>query len=108
MEAMYARQDEPWRAAELARLAGTSVRQLHEGFRRHLGLSPMVYLREVRLMRAHEDLVAADQGLRSVSDVAYRWGFGHPGRFAADYRRRYGQLPSDTLRRRGPQPHDLS
>ncbi|MEU6140135.1 helix-turn-helix domain-containing protein [Streptomyces sp. NPDC047081] len=33
-----------------------------------------------------------------MAQIAYQWGFGSLGRFARDYRRRYGQLPSTTLR----------
>jgi AraC-like DNA-binding protein len=33
-----------------------------------------------------------------VADVAFRWGFGHLGRFAEKYRERYGELPSETLK----------
>jgi AraC family ethanolamine operon transcriptional activator len=36
-----------------------------------------------------------------VVDVANRWGFWHMGQLAADYRRQFGELPSETLRRRG-------
>ncbi|MDV6247997.1 helix-turn-helix transcriptional regulator [Rhodococcus opacus] len=68
--------------------------------RRSLGITPMAYLRQVRLARAHEDLATTDpaQG-RSVRDIAYKWGFNHVPRFAAAYRERYGVLPSETLRK---------
>lgn len=44
-----------------------------EGFQRHLGISPMAYLRSVRLGRAHADLRAADPARDTVSVIAYRW-----------------------------------
>jgi AraC-like DNA-binding protein len=48
----------------------------------------------------HEDLTGGDRAHRpTVAEVAYRWGFTHLGRFAHDYRSRYGELPSTTLRR---------
>ncbi|WP_134727516.1 AraC family transcriptional regulator [Amycolatopsis nivea] len=85
--------------SDLARVAGTSVRSLQAAFAEHLGLTPMEYLRRVRLSRAHEDLQNAEPGDGlSVADIAFRWGFGHVPRFAAAYRERYGQLPSQTLR----------
>ncbi|ANZ40367.1 hypothetical protein BBK82_34440 [Lentzea guizhouensis] len=65
-------------------------------FRRHLDLTPMAYLRQVRLGRAHEDLLA---GGGPVTSVAHRWGYAHAGRFAVDYRRAYGVPPSETLRK---------
>ena len=59
----------------------------------------MEYLRRVRLSRAHEGLqkAAPADGL-SAADIAFRWGFGHVPRFAAAYRERYRQLPSQTPR----------
>ncbi len=34
----------------------------------------------------------------SVTDVAFKWGFTHLGRFSQEYKRRYGELPSSTRR----------
>lgn len=81
-----------WTAGEMAALAGTSVRRLQEGFRRWLGCTPTTYLRDLRLQRAHADLLA--DPAPTVSDVAARWGFSSASRFAAAYRQRYGVPPS--------------
>lgn len=89
----------PHTVTDMARVAGTSVRSLQAAFSEHLGLTPMEYLRRVRLARARQDLLAAVPGDgQSVADIAYRWGFGHVPRFAAAYRERYGQTPSQSLR----------
>ncbi|EXG82728.1 hypothetical protein CryarDRAFT_3929 [Cryptosporangium arvum DSM 44712] len=70
-------------------------------FRRHLGTTPMAYLRRVRLDRAHADLLAAVPGEgATVAGVAARWGYGQPGRFAGDYRAAYGRLPYRMARAR--------
>jgi transcriptional regulator GlxA family with amidase domain len=58
----------------------------------------MRYLREVRLNRVHAELLSADPGSVSVSQVAARWGFLYLGRFTAAYREKFGQRPSETLR----------
>ena len=61
----------PHTVADLALVAGTSARSLQAAFAEHLGLSPMAYLRRVRLARAHEDLQAAvSGGGQSVADIA--------------------------------------
>jgi transcriptional regulator GlxA family with amidase domain len=102
MELIQARAAEPLTVPTLADLVGVSVRSLQQGFHDYLGTTPLEYLREVRLARARDDLLAAaerDDGT-SVTDVAYRWGFGHLARFAGYYKHRYGELPSETLRRR--------
>lgn len=85
-----------WTAGEMATVAGTSVRRLQEGFQRWVGCSPTQYLADVRLRRAHADLLA-DPAL-TVSDVAARWGFSSASRFAAAYKRRYGCTPSAARR----------
>lgn len=84
--------------ADLAVCAGTSERALHAAFRRELGTTPMGYLRARRLEAAREDLLAAEPG-DGVTAIALRHGFAHLGRFAAAYRRRFGEAPSATLRR---------
>jgi transcriptional regulator GlxA family with amidase domain len=95
---MEAEPGRPLTTSMLAAEAHVSVRTLQESFRRHLGTSPMAYLREVRLRRAHESLRAADPSTTTVASIAHRWAFTHLGRFAAAYQATYGQLPVTTLR----------
>jgi AraC-like DNA-binding protein len=83
---------------DIASAVGLSVRALDDGFRRYVGTPPMTYLRQVRLARAHEELVAGDADVTTATSVALNWGFWHYGRFAAAYRHRYGRTPSQTLR----------
>ena len=95
---VYAHADEPLSVAGLAQVAGVSARTLLRHFQAYRGLSPLAFIRQVRLRRAREDLSAARAG-DSVTAVLHRWGFGHAGRFAAEYRARYGETPSQTLQR---------
>jgi AraC-like DNA-binding protein len=91
---------DPVSIGELAMVAGTSVRALQLAFRTELGLTPMEYLRRVRLDYVNQDLLAIAQGRAegTVTDVALRWGFTHLGRFSGFYRQTYGKLPSETAR----------
>ncbi len=92
--------ERPLTAETLAREVNVSPRLLQAGFRDHLGVPPMHYLRNERLRCAREDLTGSDPARRpTIAEVAYRWGFTHLGRFAHDYRARYGESPSTTLRR---------
>ncbi|MET8760193.1 helix-turn-helix transcriptional regulator [Lentzea sp. NPDC004782] len=84
-------------AADIARAARVSIRAIQLAFRRHLDMTPMAYLRQVRLSCAHDDLQAANG---SVTAIAARWGYARPSVFAAHYRAAYGVLPSQTLRSR--------
>ena len=94
--------EEPWTISELSRAIGVSARTLQSGFQRYVGVSPTTYLREVRLQRVHAELCNPEVQT-SVSDSAFRWGFTHLGRFAAAYRNKFGETPSETLRNREPQ-----
>lgn len=81
---------------DIAAAAGLCVRSLQAAFHRHTGASPMAFLRERRLEAVHRELCAAWPGT-TVTDVALRYGFGHLGRFAASYARKFGETPSATL-----------
>ena len=84
--------------ADLAQASGVGVRQLQKLFHDHFGMSPSEYVRNIRLDGVRSELLAgADRA--TVSDVAYRWGFNHLGRFAHYYQRKFGEAPSRTLRR---------
>lgn len=95
---------DPVTIADIAAAAGTGVRSLQITFRREVGLTPMEYLRDARLATARTELTtgidAASGEPPTVAAVALRWGFSNAGRFSSAYRRRFGEYPSDTLRRR--------
>ena len=90
----------PLTLSSIAARSQVSVRSLQQGFKRHLGMSPMSYLREVRLRRAHQALLESDPSIVTVASVAYDWGFSNLGRFAAAHAARYSEPPAKTLRRR--------
>jgi AraC-like DNA-binding protein len=82
----------------LVEIGGVSATALFEGFRRFRQTTPMAALRDHRMRRAHAEFEKAGVG-DSVTSIATRWGFYHLGRFAADYKKRYGETPSETLSR---------
>ena len=84
--------------ADIAAASGIGARGLQLAFRRHADVTPLEYLRRVRLERAHRDLQAADPAQVTVGAIANRWGFPHHGNFSALYLRTYGRSPSMTLR----------
>jgi AraC-like DNA-binding protein len=88
---------DPIGLAEIAAASGASERTVLAGFRRYRDMTPMQFLRAVRLARVHDDL-SVPGCTRSVTEIALQWGFLHQGRFAGDFRRRYGVLPSDLRR----------
>jgi AraC-like DNA-binding protein len=89
----------PVTTGDIAAAARVGARALQLGFRRHLDVTPMEYLRRVRLGHAHQELLAADPTTgATVTAIARRWGWASPAKFAAAYRRAYGQNPGRTLR----------
>ncbi|HEX5819694.1 MAG TPA: helix-turn-helix domain-containing protein [Gemmatimonadales bacterium] len=84
--------------AALSDAVGLSHRMLEYHFRRTYGVSPLAWHRSMRLDAVRQDLRRARRRGESVTLVAMRWGFHHFGRFAAEYRRLYGERPIDTLR----------
>ncbi|MCL4798522.1 MAG: AraC family transcriptional regulator [Burkholderiales bacterium] len=92
---IHANLAEPITLACLVRASGVAGRTLLKHFREVHGVSPMRFVRNLRLQRVREELAAGK--VDRVVTSAMRWGFSHPGRFAADYRRRYGESPSATL-----------
>lgn len=89
---------EQLRLGDLAVESSMSVRSLTQQFREVHGTSPMKYLQDVRLCAARMKL-AESPDERSVTRVALDCGFSSVGRFAALYRARFGELPSQTSRR---------
>jgi transcriptional regulator GlxA family with amidase domain len=82
---------------DLALVAGVSVRTLQTTFRRFRNTTPMTRLRALRLDLARSELARAGRRGDTVTSVANKLGFGHLGRFAADYRARFNESPSETL-----------
>lgn len=83
---------------DLIVVSGVSISTLMSAFRKHRNSSPMMYLRNLRLDKAQQELLQLDAKQASVTDVAARCGFEHFGRFSTYYKERFGESPSTTLR----------
>jgi AraC-like DNA-binding protein len=97
--------DEPIRLDTLAAAAGLRPRTLEAHFKLYLGTSPLNWARRMRLARAREQLRAA-KGDVTITEVAVANGFDQLGRFAARYRRQFGESPSQTLKAASGDPAD--
>ena len=98
LDAMRADAGRDWSVPDLAVVAGLSARTLQRQFRVFVGQTPLAKLRDIRFDCARRDLLQVAPGTK-VMDIALRWGFPHFGRFSIEYRRRYGETPSQTLKR---------
>lgn len=94
----------PLTVATLCGLAGVSERTLEYAFREHLGMTPIRFLKLRRLNWIRHELLEPAGKRAGVADIARRAGIYDLGRFAADYRQLFGELPSETLRRMPSHP----
>ncbi|WP_293030368.1 AraC family transcriptional regulator [Pandoraea sp.] len=93
------RAHEPITVGSIAEHVGVSASSLYAGFRRYRNTSPMLLLKSVRLNRVREQLLRSDPKSTTVTAIAYQWGFAHLGHFTTDYKRWFGESPSETLAR---------
>ena len=84
--------------SELVRATNIPERTLRAAFKKYLGMSPFCYMQLRMLNKARQRLTASEPTEISVAEVATDLGVWDLGRFAARYRRVFGELPSSTLR----------
>ncbi len=91
------RATEPLDLAELAEIAGSGIRALQIGFRRHFGTTISDMLLDIRLAHLNARLKTARPGERIVH-IAFDLGLTHLSRMASAYRAKFGESPRATLR----------
>ncbi len=84
---------------DICREVGVSQRTLQYCFLDLLQMTPVAFLRVLRLNKVHSELIRPETIDRSVTDVATRYGFWHLGGFARDFRLHFGEPPSEILKR---------
>ena len=98
LDYLEANPDKPITVLELAQAAGSCVRTLEYVFRDYFDVTPKAYLKSRRLVAVRQELLRSSHSKSSINEIANHWGFWHMSQFAADYRRYFGELPSETLR----------
>lgn len=98
-EYIHGKLAEPLPLAVLCRYAHVQARSLEYGFREITGLSPIAYVKSLRLNAVRRDLSRTDAAEHSISEIALDHGFWHLSQFAADYRKFFGETPSSTRHR---------
>jgi AraC-like DNA-binding protein len=89
---------------QLVEHANVSERTLLEGFKRYRDVSPMKLLKLTRLDYVHLALKEADPASNNVTELALACGFSQLGKFSTEYKERFGESPSDTLKALGVAP----
>jgi len=85
--------------SELARQTGVPERTLRTAFQSCYGLAPKELIRILRLNQARQLLLESSPDQTTVTQIAFEFGFWDLGRFAGTYRKLFGELPSETLRK---------
>ena len=93
------RNDYPIYVADLCKAAGVSERTLEYAFQEILAMTPVAFLRRLRLHRVRRALRVGTPKTTTVSAEALKWGFWHFGDFSRAYKNCFGETPSHTLRR---------
>jgi len=81
--------------AELAGAAALSVPRFHALFKQRMGMTPMAYVKQVRLLHAAQQLVLRED---PVSEIAYGNGFRNAFHFAREFKKQFGETPTGYRR----------
>lgn len=81
--------------ADVCSSVDCSISTLERAFREQVGVGPKAYLLRLRFNAVNRALRESDGA--GVTDIANLYGFWHMGKFAADYRKLFGELPSQTM-----------
>jgi AraC family ethanolamine operon transcriptional activator len=79
---------------------GGPMRTFYYNFKKYTGCTPHQYIKYLRLAGVLRTLKMADCKSQGVREIAYQFGFRHLGQFAGDYGRLFGEVPSESLKRR--------
>ncbi|GAA0788954.1 AraC family transcriptional regulator [Marinobacterium sediminicola] len=84
---------------ELAQVGNVSVRTVYNLFAKYFNVTPKLFIKQSKLKSLREEL-KHNAAIRNVTEIALDYGFTHLGRFSSEYRKMFGELPSETLRQR--------
>lgn len=100
LDFIQANANKPITVLELAQATGSTERTLQYIFRDYFNVTPKDFLKSRRMNAVRRDLHTALDRKVMINEIANRWGFWHLSQFAADYRRFFGELPSETVKKR--------
>ncbi|WP_315983363.1 AraC family transcriptional regulator [Aliamphritea spongicola] len=75
----------------IARFAGMSSSTLHEQFKQITSMTPMQFVKSLRLHRAHSLLLSGTQ----ASEASYSVGYSSPSQFSREFKRFFGDSPRE-------------
>ncbi|MGL6284312.1 MAG: AraC family transcriptional regulator [Microcoleaceae cyanobacterium] len=97
-EFIEANLENPISLGDISEAVGVSARSLQRAFTRHCDCSPMQFLTQLRLDAIHRELKQGKK-LGNITNLMLKYQFNHLGRCSQSYQKRFGELPSQTVRR---------
>lgn len=97
IEFMRANVHAPLEIADVSQAAGVSVRALQLAFQQFTNTTPSDYWRTLRLECVRNELLQMEDS--TIATIAQRYGFVHMGHFSALYKKAFGELPKETMRK---------
>ena len=94
--------------SSLAKKYNISEKSLQNAFRSLYDITPVQFIRLLKLNHVHHELVQNRSVSTSVSRVAQKWGFSHMGKFSKHYTELFGENPSVTLKKINPEIKEMS
>ncbi len=105
---VLSRADAPPSIEEICKAIGVSKRALQYTFSDVYQVTPKFYTKAIRYNEVYRALKYTPSSKAKIADIANAWGFWHMGQFAADYRKLFGELPSDTLKGSRANPQGIN
>ncbi|MCK5359021.1 MAG: AraC family transcriptional regulator [Gammaproteobacteria bacterium] len=90
--------EDPNDSLRVTQVNATSQRLLELATREVYGVTPLQWIKLARLNAVYQELLNGHSN--SVTEASEHWGFGHAGRMAIEYRKIFGESPSETLRKK--------
>ncbi|WP_390618296.1 AraC family transcriptional regulator [Maricurvus nonylphenolicus] len=87
---------QPLTLEELANVSGSSIRKLQADFSKQFNVGPKTYIKQARLRQVRQALQQDNNLDKSVGDIAAEWGFFHASHFSREYKKLFGESPSET------------
>lgn len=90
--------ERPLTLTEMERVSGLSARALQYAFKSRFNCSPMEWQRHERMLEAQQRLCSLGPD-DTITQLAYSMGFSSSAAFSSLYKRYFGEMPSETLKR---------
>jgi len=98
-EVLHENIDNIFNISDLVNKLDISPRTMQHHFKKKFGMTPKKYLHHLRLNAIRKELIGGEPGRIKISEIALKYGFFHSSHFGSEYKKIFGETPSQTLER---------